>query len=78
MDGYGRAVAEFFGFLKVREKTRNVRYYQKTIKRMRRKLEYADKYLDADELLSLEKDAKKRKLLLNIKSKSKKSFRKIS
>jgi len=66
---------EFFDFIKEKEKNRNVIYYQKQIKRLRKLKGYAQDFIEVDELIENEKDRKKLSKLKRLKEKYKIKFR---
>ena len=69
------ALKELFSWGKEREKTHNTRYYIRTIKRLRKAIDAAEQYIEADELTVLDDDEENIVKLKKLKEQMKKRFR---
>ena len=72
------AIKAVFSFGAAREENRGTRYYQKTIKRLRRALDGAEDYIENDKLLILEKDPDEIKALKKAKAAGDRQFKRFN
>ncbi len=71
------AVGNVFGYGTEHEKNKNIRYYHKQIKRLRKAKGYAQDFIEVDERLETETDIDLSKALEKQKAYFKKKFRDI-